>query len=58
MKATINDLVLERWFRLRNSGELKWETRDGKQIPLKDMTDEHLLNAIRRERRKMEEGAG
>lgn len=58
MKATINDLVLERWFRLRNSGELKWETRDGKQVPLKDMTDEHLLNAIRRERRKMKEGAG
>lgn len=58
MKATINDLVLERWFRLRSSGELKWETRDGKQVPLKDMTDEHLLNAIRRERRKMEEGAG
>lgn len=48
VKATINDLILEQWFRKRNSGELKWVAKDGKEIPVKDMTDSHLKNAISR----------
>ena len=46
-KATLNDLYLERWFRLRNRGMLCWKTKDKKMVPLREMDDEHLLNAIR-----------
>ena len=47
MKATLDDLRREQWLRARNSGELVWVTKDGKEIPLKDMTDSHLENAIK-----------
>ena len=46
MKATIDDLLREQWLRARNSGELVWVTKDGKEIPVKDMTDAHISNAI------------
>lgn len=45
-QATLEDLYLEAWFRRRNSGLLVWTTRDGKQIPIKDMSDSHIANAI------------
>lgn len=44
--ADIDDLRLEQWLRRRNSGLLVWQTRDGKEIPVKDMTDQHISNAI------------
>ncbi len=47
MKATLEDLYYEQWLRSRNKGELVWETKDGTNVPVKDMTDEHLDNAIR-----------
>lgn len=47
MNATIQDLELELWLRRRNVGELKWQMRDGKKIPLRDMTTEHIENAIK-----------
>lgn len=44
IKAEYNDLIRELWLRKRE--QFYWETRDGKKIPLTQMTDEHLVNAI------------
>lgn len=44
IKADIEDLEKELWLRQRE--EMVWETRDGKQIPLKEMTTDHIINAI------------
>lgn len=46
MSATIQDLKRELWLRRRFSGELKWQTRDGKEIQLKNMATEHIENVI------------
>ena len=48
MDADIKDLTKELWLRQRNEGQLKWKTKDGKQIPIKDMTTQHIINAINR----------
>lgn len=48
MKANLNDLKLELWLRQRNRGEIIWDTKDGKEIPIGEMSDEHLINAIKR----------
>ena len=44
--ATIEDLRKEIWLRMRNTGYLVWETKEGKSIPIKDMTDTHLVNTF------------
>lgn len=46
MKADLFDLKLEAWLRARNNGELTWTTRVGDNIPIKNMSDSHLYNAI------------
>lgn len=48
MDADIEDLTKELWLRQRNEGQLKWKTKDGEQIPIKDMTTQHIINAINR----------
>lgn len=54
--ATLSDFKLERWMRRRNTGQIAWQTKDGKVIPIKEMTDEHLEHTIRMiERRERED---
>lgn len=47
MIATIEDLRLEQFLRNRNSGKLVWKTKEGRIIPLKELSDEHLQNIIK-----------
>lgn len=46
MKAELKDLYKELWLRRRKNGELVWKSKNG-SIPIKDMTDEYLKNAIK-----------
>ena len=46
VEATLNDLELELWLRQRERKEIIWITKQGIQIPINDMTDEHIINAI------------
>ena len=46
MIATIEDLKLEQFLRNRNSGKLVWKTKEGRIIPLKELSDEHLTNIL------------
>lgn len=46
-KANIQDLKLELWLRQRNSSSIIWTTKDGKNIPIKDMGNNHLVNALK-----------
>ena len=46
MIATLNDLLLEKWLRDRESEKLVWETKNGDKIPIKRLSDSHLTNII------------
>ena len=45
IKATKHDLELELFLRMRKKS-LIWETKEGKQIPLADLSNSHLCNII------------
>lgn len=42
--ADVDDIQLEIWLRKRNKGEIVWITKDKKQIPIKDLSDDYLQN--------------
>ena len=46
MIANIDELRLEQFLRNRSSGKLVWKTKEGKIIPLKELSDEHLTNIL------------
>ncbi len=52
MNATLEDLNKEYWLRQRNAGNILWTTKEGKNIPINEMTDEHLTNTIKMLRRE------
>lgn len=52
--ADIDDLELELWLRQRDEGLIVWKTKSGETIQLKNMSDNHLKNAINYSR-KIEE---
>lgn len=51
MKAELKDLLNERWLRMRERGEIVWTTKDGEEIPIKELSDTHLDNIINMIRR-------
>lgn len=46
--ATCIDLRMELWHRMRERNLIVWKTKDGTEIPVKEMSDQHLLNAFKR----------
>ena len=53
-RAVLEDLLKEKWLRERGDGDIVWKTKDGHEIPIIEMSDEHLDNAIEFLRRKKE----
>lgn len=45
--ADVQDLELELWLRQRNSGSIYWRTKDDREIPIKDMDNNHLVNTLK-----------
>ncbi len=46
INATLQDLLLEKWLRRREEGSLVWTTKEGKVIPIKELSDQHLINIV------------
>ena len=44
--ASLSDLKMELWLRRRCLGDIVWVTKDGRDIPIKNMCRNHLINAI------------
>lgn len=45
--ADIEDIRLEMWLRERERGEIRWKTKSGEEIPIKDLLDKHLENILK-----------
>ena len=46
-KATLQDLKLELWLRNRSTGTIYWTTKDGRDILINEMSNNHLVNTIK-----------
>lgn len=44
--ASLSDLKMELWLRRRCAGDIVWVTESGRDIPIKNMCRNHLINAI------------
>lgn len=52
---TRRDLITgQLWDRWRES--IRWKTQDGRELPLKNMVDQHLTNALAYIKKSLEEG--
>ena len=54
-KATLQDLKLELWLRNRSTGTIYWTTKDGRDILINEMSNNHLVNTIKMLLRQEEE---
>lgn len=54
-QATLQDLKLELWLRQRNSNNIVWTTKDNRDISIKDMDNNHLVNTINMLEKQAEE---
>lgn len=45
-RAIREDIAMELWLRERGDRELRWVTRDGQEIPIRDMSIDHLRNIL------------
>ena len=54
-KATLQDLKLELWLRNRSTGTIYWTTKDGRDILINEMSNNHLVNSIKMLLRQEEE---
>lgn len=48
----ISILKLELILRGLKDGSISWKTKDGKEIPVKDMSTQHIINVIKLSERK------
>ena len=54
-KATLQDLKLELWLRNRSTDTIYWTTKDGRDILINEMSNNHLVNTIKMLLRQEEE---
>lgn len=46
IRADLDSLKFELWFRNRQAGNIIWTTQDKRKIPINEMDDNHLKNTI------------
>lgn len=45
---TLQDIQFEMFLRARKKKQLIWKTKDGNHIPLQKISDEHLINILKK----------